>query len=276
LRHSPLGGSRRTPPSGHASATGSTTRTGTDINTLTVVATESYEEFADNLQKEIESDTGIRFGVVEEHHFANVQVLSADGQPAPLGYDQSKVLWEALKAAGHISAAGKVQDSLREVLKAGTLTLSEPFQAHIAQVTDILKKLAGRLEIRNADERRPVRPRQAVLNSAEFKALWDRIKHKTTYRVQFDNEKLVDDCIRVVQRAPAITKTRLQPRSSEEGHARPVTTLAPGTLSRKSGRRKPGPKSPQVDARGLETCVRRPRCALLLTAPRGPAPSSTS
>jgi type III restriction enzyme len=27
-----------------------------------------------------------------------------------------------------------------------------------------------------------------VLHSAEFKALWDRIKHKTTYRVQFDNE----------------------------------------------------------------------------------------
>src|SRR3546814_12198739 len=34
---------------------------GFEINTLTVVATESYETFADNLQKEIEADTGIRF-----------------------------------------------------------------------------------------------------------------------------------------------------------------------------------------------------------------------
>jgi type III restriction enzyme len=188
---------------------------GFDVNTLTVVATESYEEFADNLQKEIESDTGIRFGVVEAHHFANVQVVSADGQAAPLGYDQSKALWEALKEAGHINGAGKVQDSLREALRNGTLTLPEPFQAYVAQVADVLKKLTGRLEIRNADERRPIRPRQAVLNSDEFKALWDRIKHKTTYRVQFDNEKLVNDCVRAVQRAPAITKTRLQWRKAD-------------------------------------------------------------
>ena len=43
---------------------------GFDVNTLTVVATESYEQFAENLQKEIEEDTGIRFGVVEQHQFA--------------------------------------------------------------------------------------------------------------------------------------------------------------------------------------------------------------
>ena len=30
-------------------------------NTLTVIAVESYEQFAENLQKEIENDTGIRF-----------------------------------------------------------------------------------------------------------------------------------------------------------------------------------------------------------------------
>ena len=44
---------------------------GFEINTLTVIATESYEEFAENLQQEIEADTGIRFGVVEAHQFAD-------------------------------------------------------------------------------------------------------------------------------------------------------------------------------------------------------------
>ncbi|GAH92191.1 unnamed protein product, partial [marine sediment metagenome] len=45
---------------------------GFDINTLTVIATESYEQFAENLQKEIEKDTGIRFGIVEKHQFATL------------------------------------------------------------------------------------------------------------------------------------------------------------------------------------------------------------
>ena len=63
---------------------------GFEINTLTVIATESYEQFADNLQKEIEADTGIRFGVVEQHQFAAIAVTGPDGQPAPMGVDQSK------------------------------------------------------------------------------------------------------------------------------------------------------------------------------------------
>jgi type III restriction enzyme len=54
-----------------------------------------------------------------------------------------------------------------------------------------------------------------VLHSPEFKALWDRIKHKTTYRVQFDNEKLIESCIRALREAPAIPKTRLQWRKAD-------------------------------------------------------------
>ncbi len=93
--------------------------------------------------------------------------------------------------------------------------MPEPFAAQLGQITEVLRKLAGRLEIKNADERRQVRTRQAVLHSPEFKALWDRIKHKTTYRVQFDNEKLVESCIRALQEAPPIPKTRLQWRKAD-------------------------------------------------------------
>jgi type III restriction enzyme len=38
---------------------------GFEVNTLTVIATESYEQFAELLQQEIEDETGIRFGIVE-------------------------------------------------------------------------------------------------------------------------------------------------------------------------------------------------------------------
>ena len=98
---------------------------GFEINTLTVIATESYEQFAEKLQKEIEDETGIRFGIVEAHEFAGVLVTAADGQSAPLGFDKSKLLWEHLKTAGLVDAKGKVQDALRQALKAGTLTLPD-------------------------------------------------------------------------------------------------------------------------------------------------------
>ena len=114
---------------------------GFEINTLTVIATESYEQFADNLQKEIEEDTGIRFGVVESHQFAGVSVHGKDGQRVPLGFDQSAALRKHLKTARLLDKKGKIQDSLRTALKEGTLVLPDPFADLLPQVKEILRKL---------------------------------------------------------------------------------------------------------------------------------------
>ncbi len=188
---------------------------GFDINTLTVIATEGYEQFAANLQKEIEEDTGIRFGIVEKYQFAAIPVTDEAGRTTALGVPQSEAIWTHLKDAGFLDAKGKVQDSLRNALKDGTLQLPDQFKIQLPQVNDILRKLAGKLDIKNADDRKSIRTRQAVLHSEEFQALWNRIKHKTTYRVQFDNEKLVTACTEAIRDCPPITKTRVQIRKAD-------------------------------------------------------------
>src|SRR5699024_424653 len=53
-----------------------------NINVLTVVANESYEDFAASLQTEMENETGIRFGYLEEHAFA----LITDESNEEIGY----------------------------------------------------------------------------------------------------------------------------------------------------------------------------------------------
>ena len=187
---------------------------GFEVNTLTVIATESYQQFAENLQKDIEKETGIQFGVVPEHLFAVIAVNLPDGKQAPLGFDASQTLTEHLRAQGYVDAKGKVQDALKKALKDNTLALPAAFEPHRAQIAEMLRKASGKLEIKNADDRRSVPLRRAVLDSAEFKALWDRIKHKTTYRVSFDNEKLIRRCTQALTDAPPITKTRLHWRKA--------------------------------------------------------------
>jgi len=183
---------------------------GFEINTLTVIATESYEQFAENLQRDIEKDTGIQFGVVHDHEFAAIPVTSDSGEVSPFGFEASKTLWGHLQAQGYISDKGKVQDSLKTALKNGNLQLPAEFEAQRHQIVAVLKKLSGKLEVKNADDRKSIAVRKSVLLSPEFKALWDRIKHKTTYRVQFDNEKLIERCIDALDNAPPVSKTRLQ------------------------------------------------------------------
>ena len=182
---------------------------------------------------------------------------------APLGFEQSRVLWDHLKAAGHIDAKGKVQDSLKKALKDGTLTVPEHFAGQLDQISQVLKKLAGELDIKNADERRQVRPRQAVLHSAEFKALWDRIKHKTTYRVQFDNEKLIEDCIE------ALRTPHRSPRPACNG-ARPTSPSArPGWKPRSATAR-----PPSCSTKATSSC---PTCSpISRTAPSSLAAASAA
>ena len=190
---------------------------GFDINTLTVIATESYEQFAENLQREIEKDTGIRFGIVEKHQFATLITTDENGVVCPLGVEKSEQLWNFLKENEFLDNKGKVQDRLRTALKENTLKLPYDYSDQAQGIKDILRKLAGKLDIKNADERITVRTREAVLESEDFKTLWDRIKHKTTYRVDFDNEKLIEGSARAILDCPPITKTRAQFRKADIG-----------------------------------------------------------
>ncbi len=187
---------------------------GFEVNTLTVIATEDYEDFAENLQKEISEDTGIRFGLVEDHQFAGVSVADEDYRQVPLGQEGSQAIWKHLLEQNLIDKKGKIQDGLKTALKNRTLQLPPQFEKHQPQVEEILRKLAGRLEVKNADDKKVIPTRRAVLDSEEFKALWERIKHKTTYRVEFDNDKLLESCISKLQQAQPIHQARMHWRKA--------------------------------------------------------------
>lgn len=181
---------------------------GFEVNTLTVMANESYEKFAEGLQSEIEKEEGIKFGVVEEHIFASI-AKSIDEDPIQyLGAEESKILFKELKDNEYIDAKGKVQDGLKAALKNGELKLSENYEPQRAQIENVLKKVAGKLNINNRDDKKHVVLNKAVFMSEEFKTLWDKIKYKTTYRVNFDVERLVEECVQEIKNNLNVGKAR--------------------------------------------------------------------
>jgi type III restriction enzyme len=187
---------------------------GFDVNRLTVMANESYEDFARQLQKEIEEEEGIRFGVVEPHLFANIPVPTEDHNTEYLGVETSRKVWDHLKEKGYIDAKGKVQDSLRADLKTGDVDLPEDVQDHAAQITAVLRKVAGNLNIKNADDRKQAKLNKAVFLGEEFKDLWKRIKYLTTFRVDFDSEKLIEKCAEEIQKSLVVGRARFITRKA--------------------------------------------------------------
>jgi len=81
---------------------------GFDVNTLTVMANESFQDFAKNLQHEIEEEEDIKFGLVEEHTFANISIINAEGQPEYLGLEKSRLIYQDLKER-HLPASRRVR-----------------------------------------------------------------------------------------------------------------------------------------------------------------------
>ena len=167
---------------------------GFENNTLTVMANESYEEFAKSLQSEIENEEGIKFGIIEKHFFANMPIKDDEGQMHYLGYEQSEVLQNYLLDKGYINSQGRIQDSLKAALRDDMFEVPEEFIQIEENITQAIKKVAGGLNIKDAAKKQIVTLDKEVFLSEDFKALWDEIKYKTTYRVNFDIEALVETC----------------------------------------------------------------------------------
>ncbi|WHF39156.1 type III restriction-modification system endonuclease [Aeromonas salmonicida] len=180
------------------------------INILTVVASEGYETYAEQLQQEIEQETGIKFGIVTSTAFAHLHMTMVNGAHEALGVAGSNALWETLQADDYLSRTGKVNDALKVALRDAQLTLAPEYESLRSEIEHILRKSAGRLRISNADERVVISPRQAVLTSEAFKQLWSRISQKTQYRLDFDEEMLIADCTASLRAMPLITRAQIQ------------------------------------------------------------------
>ncbi|NLY03674.1 MAG: DEAD/DEAH box helicase family protein, partial [Campylobacter sp.] len=181
---------------------------GFDVNTLTVMANETYEEFAIGLQKEIEKEDGIKFGVIEKHEFANITIKNDKDEVEFLGAKQSEILYGYLLENEFIDSNGKINDSLRAKLRDKNFEVPVEFEEAKAQIINVLKKIAGNLNVKNADDKKRIKVNKQVFLSPEFKDLWDRIKHQTTYRVDFDEDELIKECVKNIKNEVSVNKIK--------------------------------------------------------------------
>ncbi|MDA0145977.1 DEAD/DEAH box helicase family protein [Vibrio sp. RW] len=187
---------------------------GFEVNTLTVMANESYEQFVTELQKEIEKEEGIKFGAVEKHQFANIVVSDELDKKEFLGAKKSEEIYQHLADKGYIDKKGKIQDSLKLDLAENSVSLPESVKEHTDAILATLTKVSKGLSIKKHEEKKTASLREdngkQVVLGDDFKALWDRIKYKTTYRVDFSVGELVDKCINEIRASVAVASAKFE------------------------------------------------------------------
>lgn len=168
---------------------------GFDVNTLTVMANESYDEFANGLQTEYEEE-GMEFGIFKNDIFSSlvIEVDEHTGMKKPFGHENSEKLVSYLKEQEYIDAKHKGTVALAKAIKEETFDIPEEFKALAPYMKEKiieaieLKFNVEKIEIKDNDKKETVKLNKEAL-SGPFLELWNRIKYKTNYTIQFDSEK---------------------------------------------------------------------------------------
>ena len=175
-----------------------------NINTLTVVAKESFADFAANLQREIEEETGIKFGIVDAELFINHSFTDEAGSIVTITTESATALVDHFKSVGYIDSRGTIKDTLKNDLKNGTLNLPARFENAKDRLVKLLQNVNTTIKPRQTRERVTVKRKDDLFMDDRFLALWDRIKQKSYYRINTHADKLIDAIIADIKKMDTI------------------------------------------------------------------------
>ena len=180
------------------------------IAQLTVIANESYREFADSLQREYR-ESGVSIGLVRVGEFAKILTVDdTTGEEKRLGFAGSKLIWDELVERSFLDKEGKVTANFRPETLGFTLGPKPDFfwpQDDMIQVM-----LDCRIERMVKTQRKRVARKlnKEIYTSPWFEDFWRTISQRTSFRVSLDREQVIAEAVTKIKAEQPIQPLRVQ------------------------------------------------------------------
>ncbi|MCM1135794.1 MAG: type III deoxyribonuclease, partial [Clostridium sp.] len=126
-----------------------------------------------------------------------------------LTYDDAQQLMAHFEEKGYITKSGKIKDSMKAAMQEGILDLPPRFESARAQLMTAIRRADTKPPVRDASRDVTVRLKKEVTVSPEFLELWEKIKQKTTYRIQIDETELIRRSVAALKDMAPIPKARI-------------------------------------------------------------------
>jgi type III restriction enzyme len=181
------------------------------INKLTVIARESYADFANGLQKEYEEDCGVTFGKVPKIAFAKITDTVGE-EEISIGRAASENIWAELVSKGFIDTNGKIQPAFNPSKEGFSLGLSDKFTAKETEIITVLQSYQLERHIKKDEEPKRLKINKQIFLDPEFENLWNRIKHRTTYQVDYSTDVLIANAIKAIKEIEKIEPVKVSYR----------------------------------------------------------------
>jgi type III restriction enzyme len=174
-----------------------------NINKLLVVANEHYDEFARKLQDEYEEDCGVTFGKIPRIGFSRITRL-VDNQEVPIGREKSENIWNHLVKSGFIDESGKIKPEFNPGKQGFTLNLPEEIKELEPDIISVMESYRIERHIKKDESPRRLMINKQVFADKEFEELWNRIKHKTFYEVEYSTDVIIHEAVKAIRQMPKI------------------------------------------------------------------------
>lgn len=179
-----------------------------DINVLTVVASESYQDFVSNLQTEIADTLAARPRKADKAYFNGKTLITESGEVLVTELMANQI-YRYLMKNDFTNDADEITPEYHAAKAEGTLpelpVELQPYTEAILKLVDGVFDVNQMPEL--GDGRKPkINPLNDNFNKKEFKELWNRINKKAVYKVDFDSNELVKNAIAAINKELKVTE----------------------------------------------------------------------
>jgi len=188
-----------------------------DVNALTVIANQSYDEFARALQDELYEVIKNRPKEISPALFLGQTFRDNAGNEIEIDDRKAYRILDAIENAGLVKE-GQLTDEyhdmtpelrsekVSEVLASIDKDLA-PYTNNVLELVETVYNPAKTPLIHNDRENNKLHLDQEKFASKEFKELWAKINQKTYYTVRFNEGELVDACVRSINKNLRVAQT---------------------------------------------------------------------
>jgi len=178
------------------------------VNVLSVVASESYEAFARDLQREIAETLSDRPRKADIQFFLGNVLTNEQEEEIRINERIARRLYHAFVRNRYIDEDDNLTEDYYQAVEQGEIVLPEDFKNHkqavIELVSTIYSETASPL-VQNERNKNVELKLNDNFYKKEFQKLWKKINVKTAYAVDFNTEELLERCIRALDTRLRIT-----------------------------------------------------------------------
>ena len=203
-----------------------------NINVLTVIASESYDIFARELQTEMADAIADRPRAITVDLFVGKVIKDEQGNEQVIDQDTASAIHYDMIINGYIDRKGALTDKYYEDKANGEIKVAEEVVDSAVSVLEIIDSIydARSMQPENARSNNvELQVDEDRLAMPEFKALWSKINARSVYVVDFDTDELIQKAITSLDKKLRISKIHFQVETGSMDTIKSKEELRSGT-----------------------------------------------